>query len=172
MKSPVQSDQQLFRGQIFYLQRCLHIRGWYRCHCLKQRKQLLTHWPLGDLDSILTHWGRDKMVDISQTTFSYEFSWMKMYEFRLKFHWSLFLRDPINNIPSLVQIMAWRRPGDKPLSEPMMVRLPTHIYVTRPQWVKSAIFLLYWLVSSDRLMIMPSHECHGTYLKISQHCFR
>ena len=26
---------------------------------------------------------------------------------------------PINNIPALVQIMAWRRPGDKPLSEPM-----------------------------------------------------
>ena len=32
--------------------------------------------------------------------------------------------------------MAWRRPGDKPLSEPMMVILPTHICVTRPQWVK------------------------------------
>ena len=30
---------------------------------------------------------------------------------------------PINNIPALVQIMAWSRPGDKPLSEPMMVRL-------------------------------------------------
>ena len=29
---------------------------------------------------------------------------------------------PINNIPALVQIMAWRRPGDKPLSEAMMVR--------------------------------------------------
>ena len=28
----------------------------------------------------------------------------------------------INNIPALVQIMAWRRQGDKPLSEPMMVR--------------------------------------------------
>ena len=42
----------------------------------------------------------------------------------------------INNIPALVQIMAWRRPGDKPLSEPMMVSLPTHICVTRPQWVK------------------------------------
>ena len=26
---------------------------------------------------------------------------------------------PINNIPALVQIMAWRRPGDKPLSETM-----------------------------------------------------
>ena len=30
-------------------------------------------------------------------------------------------KGPINNIPALVQIMAWRRPGDKPLSEPMMV---------------------------------------------------
>ena len=42
---------------------------------------------------------------------------------------------PVNNIPALVQIMAWCRPGDKPLSEPMMVNLLTHICVTRPQWV-------------------------------------
>ena len=41
----------------------------------------------------------------------------------------------INNIPALVQIMAWRRPGDKPLSKAMMVCLLTHICVTRPQWV-------------------------------------
>ena len=41
-------------------------------------------------------------------------------------------KGPINNMPALVSIMAWRRPGDKPLSEPMMVRLPTHICVTRP----------------------------------------
>ena len=45
-------------------------------------------------------------------------------------------KGPINNIPALVQIMAWRRSGDKPLSEPMMVSLLTHICVTRPQWVK------------------------------------
>ena len=45
-------------------------------------------------------------------------------------------KGPINNIPALVQIMAWRRPGDKPLSEPVMFSLPTHICVTRPQWVK------------------------------------
>ena len=41
----------------------------------------------------------------------------------------------INNIPALVQIMAWHRPSDKPLSEPMKVSLLTHICVTRPQWV-------------------------------------
>ena len=45
----------------------------------------------------------------------------------------------INNIPALVQIMAWRRPGDKPLSEPLMVSLLTHMCFTRPQWVKTAI---------------------------------
>ena len=35
-----------------------------------------------------------------------------------------------DNIPALVEIMAWCRSGDKPLSEPMMVSLPTHIYVS------------------------------------------
>ena len=40
----------------------------------------------------LTHWGRDKMAAIFQKTFSNAFSWMKMYEFHLRFDWSLFLR--------------------------------------------------------------------------------
>ena len=35
----------------------------------------------------------------------------------------------INNIPALFQIMAWCRPGAKPLSEPMMVSL-WHIYAS------------------------------------------
>ena len=48
-------------------------------------------------------------------------------------------KGPINDIPTLVQIMAWRRPGEKPLSEPMLVSLPTHICVTRPQLVNSCI---------------------------------
>ena len=42
----------------------------------------------------------------------------------------------INNILALVLIMAWCRPGNKPLSEPMLVRSLTHICVTQPQWVK------------------------------------
>ena len=35
--------------------------------------------------------------------------------------------------------MAWRRPGDKPLSEPMMVYSLMHICVAQPQWVKVLI---------------------------------
>ena len=38
-----------------------------------------------------THWGQDKMAAIFLTTYSNAFFLMKMYEFRLNCHWSLFL---------------------------------------------------------------------------------
>ena len=57
---------------------------------------LLYSWINASLGLIeLTHWGRDKMDAISQTTFSGVFSWKKMFEFPLKFHWSLFQRDQL-----------------------------------------------------------------------------
>ena len=40
--------------------------------------------------------------------------------------------------------MAWRRPGDKPLSEPMMVNLLTPICVAWPLWVKDLSYLFRW----------------------------
>ena len=52
-------------------------------------------------------------------------------------------KGPINNIPALVEIMAWHRPGDKPLSEPRMESLLTHIcfnelmtqiFIPHPSW--------------------------------------
>ena len=74
--------------------------------------------------------GRHFAEDIFKCIFLNENVWIPI-KISLKF----VPQGPINNIPALVQIMAWRRPGDKPLSGPMMVRLPTHICVTRPQWV-------------------------------------
>ena len=38
---------------------------------------------------------------------------------------------PINSFQSLFQIMAWRRPGDKPLSQSMMLWLLTHMHMRR-----------------------------------------
>ena len=58
-------------------------------------------------------------------------------------------RGPISNIPALVQIMAWRRPGDTPLSEPMAVSLLMHIYVTRPQWVTQEPELYLWTMEAQ-----------------------
>ena len=51
-----------------------------------------TSSPYGRIMGQLTHLGRDKMDAISQTTFSTVSSWMKMFEFRLIFDWSLFPR--------------------------------------------------------------------------------
>ena len=76
--------------------------------------------------------GRHLADDIFKGIFLNKNVWIPI-KFSLKF----VPNGPINNIPALVQIMAWRRPGDKPLSEPLVVRLPTHICVTRPQWVNS-----------------------------------
>ena len=39
--------------------------------------------------------------------------------------------------------MVWRRPGDKPLSEPIRVDLPTHICVTWPQWDIHVVLILF-----------------------------
>ena len=89
---------------------------------------MMTTWSL-------THWGRDEMDqhfadDIFKRIFLKQNVW-NSFKMRLKFA----PKGLINNIPVLVQIMAWRRTGEKPLSEPMMVSLPTHMCVTRPQWV-------------------------------------
>ena len=73
----------------------------------------------------------------------------------------------ITNIPALVQIMAWRRPGDKPLSEPVMVSLLTHICVTRPQWVNrlSAVSAVKGLWNS-----LSVHPCIATHHHHHQLC--
>ena len=58
--------------------------------------------------------------------------------------------------------MAWRRPGDKPLSEPMLVSLPTHICVTRSQRVNNDdnIFLTYAfrrIIYIQKIFSCPQH---------------
>ena len=75
--------------------------------------------------------GRHFPDDSFQWIFMNEIVWISC-KVSLKFvPWGL-----IKNITAFVQIMVGHRPVDKPLSEPMMVSLVTHICVTRPQWVK------------------------------------
>ena len=73
----------------------------------------------------------------------------------LKFSLIFVPKVRINNTPTLVQIKGWCRPGDKPLSEPMVVRWPMHICVTRLQWVNlivSHIFFVSRHKSADGLL--------------------
>ena len=80
----------------------------------------------------------------------------------LKIPLKLVPKGPINNIPALVQIMAWRRSGDKPLSEPMMVSLLTHICVTRPQWVNLWYAeCSFWIYDNILTFTNISWHCDG-----------
>ena len=59
--------------------------------------------------------GRHFTDDIFKCIFLNENAWI-LISISLKF----VPKGPINNIPALVQIMAWHQTGDKPLSETMM----------------------------------------------------
>ena len=107
-------------------------RGWV-CNVWKRRLWF-------DKDMLLTYWGRYKMAAkfpddiILLWIFFNENVWISI-KISLKF----VPRGLINNIPTLVEIMAWRRPGDKPFSKSMTFSLLTHICVTRPQWAKETL---------------------------------
>ena len=49
-------------------------------------------------------------------------------QFWFQFHWNFFLKGPIDNKSALVQVMASRRTGDKPLPEAMMTQF-TNAYI-------------------------------------------
>ena len=83
-------------------------------------------------------------------------------------------KGQINNISTLVQIMARRRPGDKPLSEPMMVSLLTDICVTQPQWVNGSIlFQICQCFTSGQFCCILWSFASGTVtcsiMKLEQH---
>ena len=99
--------------------------------------------------------GRHLPDDIFKCIFLNENVWISL-KISLKF----VPRVPINNIPALVLIMAWRRLDNKPLSEPMMVNLPTHICVTRPQWVKC------------RYSVTQKMLIRRYFLECSTHCYQ
>ena len=94
--------------------------------------------------------------DIFKCIFFNENAWISI-KISLKF----VLKGPINNIPSLVQIMAWRRPGDKPLTELMKVILPMHTCITWPQWV-----------ISSKLKVPENGKCHLLASDIRVNCSR
>ena len=62
---------------------------------------------------------------------------------------------PIDNSPTLVQVIAWHLKGDKPLTNQWWPSLLTHVCVTRPQWVKDV-----WIDSHKWLSITIILCCH------------
>ena len=90
------------------------------------------------INTLRQRWNRRHFADdVFKYIFQNENVWISI-KISLKF----VPKGSINDIPVLVHIMAWRRPGDKPLFEPMMVRLLMHICVTRSQWVNQPLLIV------------------------------
>ena len=88
-----------------------HLPWWQGCFSL-------SHSTGESATTPLTHLPMDKMAAIYQAIFSDRYSWMKSFKISLKF----VPKGLIDNNQTLVYIMAWRRIGNKPLSEPMPTR--------------------------------------------------
>ena len=90
------------------------------------------------------------------------------------------LINNINNITALVQTMTWCRPGNKPLSEAMMVKLLTHICISLPHWIKPMedmdTFNLYiqcygcWWLGYTRSQSIINHDIDLVVLEYSGAC--
>ena len=72
--------------------------------------------------SVVNSSPHDKMTAITQTTFSNAFNSNRSIWISSKTSLKFVPKGPINSIPALIQIMASRRPGDRPLSEPMLTQ--------------------------------------------------
>ena len=115
---------------------------WYWQHLLLSEQTLITGSCPAIINTLRPRRNRCYFADdIFKCIFVNKNVWISI-KISLKF----ISKGPINNNPSLVQIMAWRQPGDKPLSEPTMVRSLTHICVTRPQWVEGIPVGIIWLL--------------------------
>ena len=111
-------------------------------------KSMLPTLKLESGHDALKHWqnGRHFADNILKWVFRNENIWIS-----LRILLNFVSKVSVNSIPAMVQIMAWHRPGDKSLSEPMMVSLLMHICVTRPQWVKVVI------TGSKEVVIMTTY---------------
>ena len=106
--------------------------------------------------------GRQFPIDIFKWIFLNENVWIS-----INISLNFVPNGPINNIPTLVQVMAWCRPGDQPSSEPMMVRLPTHICVTRPQWI--TVETLYSTIYYSKYFIELNIDKSTLYVALWTH---
>ena len=71
---------------------------------------------------LLPHLALDKMAAILADDIFKRIYLNETTRISIKISLKFAFRGPINKIPTLLQIMAWRRPGDKPLSEPMLTQ--------------------------------------------------
>ena len=126
----------------------LELLSWYptfktsHCKLFEDRASLvfIYRWPIFKwVISLRQKWNRRHLADIFKCIFLNEKILISI-KLSLKF----IRNGPINNIQALVQIMAWRRPGDNPLSEPM-AHMSHSASMSSRDWIHDSIRVSEWL---------------------------
>ena len=126
------------KSQTYFDSFIVHL--WYTMLAIDHKTKLCLQWHVHALRP--RQHGRKFPDDILNFIFLNENVWIS-----LTIYLTCVRKVRNNNIPSLVQRMDWHRTGEKPLSEPMMVSLLTHICVTRSQWVNFRLMRYKWLIA-------------------------
>ena len=129
---------------------------------------LVTHWDMvmPFLSKNLTHWGRDEIDAILLATLSNAFSWMKMHELCLRFHWGLFIKFKLiifhYNMVGVVVAMVISTMHEKSCIDSHNARkfekkVPTlsHSHISQSQW---------WNCRSITVMNFLSYHNYTTQL--------
>ena len=89
---------------------------------------------------------------------------MKFIEFRISLKCVSKVR--INNIPALIQTMAWHRPGDKPLSEPMITSMRStqmfcNCFDYFSLWIRQRVYCCMGYFVYVSYTVYPKKYAHG-----------
>ena len=138
--------------KLLKLQHCIWLKNVLTCKAFC--KQISEHEPNHRLNTLRP---RQNGGHFKDDIFKYIFLNKNVWIF-VKMALKFVPKGPINTISALVQIMAWRRPSEKPLSETIMNSLLSHICVTRLQWV----------INGDGSQCGSTHHAHGHIFGISK----
>ena len=84
----------------------------------------------------------------------FKYTWVNDKKLSSNEIWLKFvLKSPIDNVPAVVQIMAWHRRGDKPLSELMMAQI-TDAYVFHSASMSWLVQPIYFSVNTNCIIVV------------------
>ena len=101
------------------------------------------------------------------------FKWIFLNEnvwISIKISLKFFPKGPINNIPAVVQIMAWRRSGDKPLSylnQWWLVYRRIYASLSLNEFEK----IWCWCISFSLYPVVSQWCMHMCFSQLFHHCF-
>ena len=99
-------------------------------------------------------------------------SWMGMTKIPIRISLKLVPRSPVGNKPALVQVMAWCRSGDRPLTGPMLTQF-TYAFMSILRFKQVFLCSAEFRTSQTMIQLKPQSrlECEGLFINLAMGAF-